>query len=78
MDQLSPAELWELSVLHQSMIDTQFQVWMPATFAIVVASFAARSFLTRGMRHMVSGLYLLATFVLVGSAGTGLRDLRRT
>ena len=63
MEQLSPAELLELIVLHESVIDSQLQFWMTATFAIVVATFAARDVLTHRMRLIVSGLYLVATFV---------------
>ena len=57
------AELLELILLHESVIDSQLQFWMTATFAIVVASFAARDVLTHRMRLIVSGLYLVATFV---------------
>ncbi len=63
MEQLSPAELLEFIMLHESVIDSQLQFWMTATFAIVVASFAARDVLTHRMRLIVSGLYLVATFV---------------
>ncbi len=63
MEQLSPAELLEFILLHESVIDSQLQFWMTATFAIVVASFVARDFLTHRMRLIVSGLYLVATFV---------------
>ena len=63
MEQLSPAELLEFILLHESVIDSQLQFWMTATFAIVVASFAARDVLTHRMRLIVSGLYLVATFV---------------
>ena len=75
MDQLSTAELMELIFLHQSMIDTQVQFWMTATFAIVVASFARRSFLTRTTRLMVCGLYLVATFVFVSRWAYVTRDI---
>ena len=63
MEQLSPAELLEFIMLHESVIDSQLQFWMTATFGIVVASFAARDVLTHRMRLIVSGLYLVATFV---------------
>ncbi len=63
MEQLSPAELLEFILLHESVIDSQLQFWMTATFAIVVASFAARGVLTHRMRLLAAGLYLVATFV---------------
>jgi hypothetical protein len=65
MDQLSPGELYELILLGEASIDSQFQLWLTCTFATIVASFAARHLLTKKMRWIVSALYLLATFVYV-------------
>jgi len=63
MDQLSPGELLELILLSEASIDLQVQLWLTATFATIVASFAARHQLTPKMRWIVSFLYVLATFV---------------
>ena len=41
MEQYSPAELSELFLQAQALIDTQFQYWMSITFAVVVAGFVA-------------------------------------
>jgi hypothetical protein len=65
MDQLSPGELYELVLLGEASIDSQFQLWLTCTFATIVASFVARHHLTQAMRWIVSALYLLATFVYV-------------
>ena len=42
MDQLSPGELYELILLGEASIDSQFQLWLTCTFATIVASVAAR------------------------------------
>jgi hypothetical protein len=65
MNQLSPGELYELILLGEASIDAQFQLWLTCTFATIVASFAARSLLTKKMRWIVAALYLLVTFVYV-------------
>jgi len=41
-------------------IDVQIQVWMAATFALIVASYASRGDLTLPARVAVALLYLLA------------------
>jgi len=41
-------------------IDVQIQVWMAATFALIVASYASRGNLTLPARVAVALLYLLA------------------
>ena len=66
MDHYSPAELSELLLLAQGLIDTQFQYWITITFAMVVAGFAAGERLTQKLRYAVVTLYLLATLVLGG------------
>ncbi len=57
------AELRELVSLSEASIDSQFQFWLTVTFAIIVASFAARHLLSGKLRHVITFLYLLSTFV---------------
>ena len=72
MEQYSPAELSELFLQAQALIDTQFQYWMSITFAVVVAGFIAGKRLTLRLRCVVGVLYALATFtLLVSSITTG-------
>jgi hypothetical protein len=65
MDQFSPAELLELLYMRESVIDTQFQYWITITFAVIVASFVAKGYLSNRLRSVVTLLYLLATVVLI-------------
>ena len=65
MEQYSPAELSELFLQAQALIDTQFQYWMSITFAVVVAGFVAGKRLTLRLRCIVGVLYALATFTLL-------------
>jgi len=57
------AELQELVLLSEASIDSQFQFWLTATFAVIVASFIGSNLLTKTLRHIVALLYLLSTFV---------------
>jgi hypothetical protein len=61
----TPAELSELTLLAQGLIDTQFQYWITITFAVVVAGFAVGRRLSRMLRFVVAGLYVLTTAILV-------------
>ncbi len=45
-------------------IDTQFQVWISITFAVLVASFVAGQRLSRGARVAIATLYVFAAVVL--------------
>ncbi len=65
MEQYSPAELSELFLQAQALIDTQLQYWMSITFAVVVAGFVAGKRLTLRLRCIVGVLYALATFTLL-------------
>ena len=65
MNDIEPAALLELIILSEAAVDYQVEFWLSVSFATVVASFAARHLLTRRMRWLISGLYLIATFVFV-------------
>ena len=70
MDEISAAELMELAFSLESSIDTQFQVWMAATFALVVASYAVGKSLSMRLRAAVGGVYLLAALALFMRLGS--------
>ena len=74
MEQYSPAELSELFLQAQALIDTQFQYWMSITFAVVVAGFVAGERLTLKFRFIVGLLYALATITLMLRATSSGRD----
>lgn len=65
MDQLSPAELLGLKNLQESFADAHIYYWLTTTFTTIVAAGAGREILTTRMRLIVSGLYVLASFVFV-------------
>ena len=65
MDKLSPADLLELTILSESVIDYQLELWLTVSFATIVACFAGRNLLSNKMRWIVSSLYLLATIAVV-------------
>ncbi len=65
MDQMSTAELTELYLTIESAIYTQFEYWLTVTFAVVVASFVARTRLNRKLRLGLALLYALACVVLL-------------
>jgi hypothetical protein len=68
MDQYSPAELSELYLQAQTLLDTQFQYWMTVSFAVVVAAFVAGDRLSRRLRYVVTTLYAIATLVVFSRA----------
>ena len=64
MDQISNAELIELIALFESSIDVQYQVWMAATFALIVASYGSRGKLSILVRAIIASIYLLAVVAI--------------
>lgn len=76
MEQLTLAEILELKNLAESLVDSQVNYWITTTFATIVAGFAARGVLTKGMRLVVVALYLLATFVFMSRAYYESLDIR--
>ena len=75
MENYSFAELAELSVLNQSVIDDQFQYWITVTFALVVAGFVAGDRLSKNLRSALAGIYLLATTILMARARASARTI---
>ena len=65
MEQLTTFEYVETYFLASAATDAQFQYWLTVTFAVIVASFVAGDRLSRDLRWIVSGLYILACFVFV-------------
>jgi hypothetical protein len=63
--EIPEVQLLELFLEVNSDIDTQFQVWVSITFAVLVASFVAGGRLSRFARSGLAGLYLCAAAVLL-------------
>jgi len=63
MDSISNAELVELFFAAQELLDAQFQYWLSASIAAIVASFVAGERLTRKMGYILVVLYLGATML---------------
>jgi hypothetical protein len=57
-------QLLELLLEVNQDIDTQFQVWISVTFAVLVASFVAGRKLTGGARFSIAVLYVCAAVIL--------------
>ena len=64
MNEISIAELIELLQNESASIDTQFQLWITITSAVVIASFAARHYLSFWMKTFVAVIYLLASSII--------------
>ena len=69
MPQLPGGEITEVQLLELLLevnqdIDTQFQVWISITFAVLVASFVAGPRLTMGARVGIATLYVCASVIL--------------
>ena len=67
MESLSLVEILELLNSNLEHMNNQFENWLTITFATIVAAFAARNRLTKQMKYLVTGLYLLATFTCVST-----------
>lgn len=69
MTQVEGREIVEVQLLDLYLevtqdIDTQFQVWISITFAVLVASFVAGTRLSRGARVAIAALYVCAAVIL--------------
>ncbi len=64
MKEVSIAELIELLQNESASIDTQFQLWITVTSAVVIASFAARHHLSVWMKTFVAVIYFLASSII--------------
>lgn len=56
-------ELWQLIGLEQEKVSEQFQFWMAATFAVVIASYTAGSRLALWARLAIAALYAASALV---------------
>ena len=64
MDETSIAEIIELLQNESASIDMQFQLWITITFAVVIASFAARNHFPFAMKIFVALMYALASVTI--------------
>ena len=62
--EIAEVQLLELLLEVNQDIDTQFQVWISVTFAVLVASFVAGRRLTRSARFGIAALYVCASVIL--------------
>ena len=62
--EIAEVQLLELLLEVNQDIDTQFQVWISITFAVLVASFVAGRRLTMGARVGIAALYACASVIL--------------
>ena len=62
---MTTAELLELALLTQDSVDAQFQYWLGATFAVVVASFTAADRIGSKTRVVVASVYILVTLLFM-------------
>jgi hypothetical protein len=58
METMTTAEIVELAILSLSQVDAQFQYWISASFAVIVASDLVGDDATRIIRWAISALYL--------------------
>ena len=58
---MEAAEALELMAAEMGQIDTAFQFWLAATFAVVVAAHAVRESIDLSLKTIVTILYLLLT-----------------
>ncbi len=63
METMTTAELLEMTPLAHDSVDAQFQYWLAATFAVVIASFTAEDRIGPKTRWVVALLYLLVTLL---------------
>ena len=63
---LSNAELLDFSMRIHAFFSNEFQYWLSATFAVIVATFIAGDRLTKQMRIWVSLLYLCVSLLYAG------------
>jgi len=63
--EIAEVQLLQLFLEVNADIDTQFQVWISITFAVLVATFVAGDRLSRGARFVLAALYMCAAGVLL-------------
>ena len=63
METITTAEIVELAILSLSQVDAQFQYWISASFAVIVASYLVGDDATRIIRWAISALYLCVSVV---------------
>ena len=64
MDETTVAEIIDLLQNESASIDTQFQLWITVTSAVVIAIFAARNHLSYSMKLFVAFMYALASLTI--------------
>lgn len=62
--EITEVQLLQLLLEVNQDIDTQFQVWISITFAVLVASFVAGRRLRGGARFAIAALYVCASVIL--------------
>ncbi len=62
---LTTEEFIELMGVTTSNINSQFELWLTVTFAVIVASYLAGHKLSAGLRYLIATLYTLVSLLLV-------------
>jgi hypothetical protein len=75
MESITSAELIELVLLQRQAFDTQFQFWITATFAVIVASFVVGNRLGVRYRLAIAALYFFTTFMVFARWGHDAREM---
>ena len=63
--ELSREELIELLAFAYSSIDSQFELWLTITFAVIIASYIAGHRLPKWLRYCFAVLYTLVSILLL-------------
>ena len=58
---MDPAAIRELIAMESSQIDASFEYWLAASFAVVVTAYSARHSLSKTVKWVLSGVYLIFT-----------------
>jgi hypothetical protein len=63
-EQLTTEEFIELIGVTTTSINSQFELWLTVTFAVIVASYLAGHRLSTGLRYLIATLYSLVSVLL--------------
>lgn len=60
---MTTAEIVELAILSLSQVDAQFQYWISASFAVIVASYLVGEDVTPIIRRAIAALYFFVSLI---------------
>ena len=62
---MNPTDVYDLQYTVVALMDSTFQFWLSASFAVIIATHFAAEKLSRLVRRLVSTLYLTATILFL-------------